>query len=73
MRENVLNLSTPIPYRCNTHRYYSARSRWSVRVYRQQAQAPSFYVLLSGVDCFEGPLTWQGADFASHPFRTASS
>ncbi len=67
MRENIFELTNPMLYRCSVHRYYSTLSRLYLRLYRGQEQSPALYLLFSDVGYFEGPLTWQGADFRIAP------
>lgn len=50
-------------YHCHTHRYFSGLSRLYIRVFKQRQENAAFYLLFSDVGYFEGPVTWQGADF----------
>lgn len=63
MSDNVFDIRNPMLYRCSVHRYHSTVSRLYLRLYRGQEQAPAFYILFPDVGYFEGPMTWQGADF----------
>ncbi len=60
---NIFNLPTPMLYRCHTHRYFSGLSRLYIRVFKEHQEAAAFYLLFSDVGYFEGPVSWQGADF----------
>jgi hypothetical protein len=61
---NLFNLPNPMLYRCHVHRYYSGLSRMYLRVFKGQQTTPAFYLLFSDVGYFEGPISWQGADFS---------
>lgn len=63
IRENIFNLPAPIMYRVHVHRYFSGLSRMYMRVFKGQNETPAFYLLFSDVGYFEGPISWQGADF----------
>src|SRR5690606_13316611 len=56
-------LPNPMLYRCHTHRYFSGLSRLYIRVFKEHQEAAAFYLLFSDVGYFEGPVSWQGADF----------
>lgn len=60
---NIFNLPTPILYRCHVLHYHTRLSRLYLRAYKGQSQTPAFYLLFSDVGYFDGPMTWQGADF----------
>lgn len=68
MADNLFNLPAPLLYRCHVLYYHTRLSRLYLRAFKGQQQAPAFYLLFSDVGYFEGPMTWQGADFslASH-------
>lgn len=68
MSQNIFNLKNPMLYRCNVLHYHNRLSRLYIRIFRGQQQTPAFYLLFSDAGYYEGPLTWQGADFgiASH-------
>lgn len=50
-------------YRVAVLHYHARLSRLYLRAFRGQAQQESFYFLFSDVGYFEGPMSWQGADF----------
>jgi hypothetical protein len=54
-------------YRCHVHRYFSGLSRLYIRVFKGQQTIPAFYLLFSDVGYYEGPISWQGADFDIAP------
>jgi hypothetical protein len=60
---NIFNLPTPMLFHCHTHRYFSGLSRLYIRVFKQRQDQAAFYLLFSDVAYFEGPVSWQGADF----------
>lgn len=64
MSSNIFNLPTPMLYRCHVHRYFSGLSRLYIRVFKGQQNIPAFYLLFSDVGYYEGPISWQGADFS---------
>lgn len=68
---NIFNLPNPTLYRCHMHRYFSGLSRLYIRVFKGLMPTadliPAFYLLFSDVGYYEGPVTWQGADFRIAP------
>lgn len=64
---NIFNLPTPILHRCHVLHYHTRLSRLYLRGYKGQSQTPAFYLLFSDVGYFDGPMTWQGADFGMAP------
>lgn len=64
MSSNIFNLPTPMLYRCHVHRYFSGLSRMYIRVFKGQQSVPAFYLLFSDMGYYEGPISWQGADFS---------
>jgi len=64
---NIFNLNNPMLYRCHVHRYFSGLSRLYIRVFRGQQADAAFYLLFSDVGYFEGPISWEGADFRIAP------
>jgi hypothetical protein len=67
---NIFNLPTPMLYQCHTHRYFSGLSRLYIRVFKQRQENAAFYLLFSDVGYFEGPVSWQGADFGIEDAET---
>jgi hypothetical protein len=66
--DNLFNLKAPMLYRCSVLHYHTRLSRLYVRAFRPHQNTPEFYLLFSDVGYFEGPMSWEGADFglASH-------
>jgi hypothetical protein len=60
---NLFNLPAPMLYRCHVLHYHTRLSRLYLRAFRQPAQTAAFHLLFSDVGYFEGPMTWEGADF----------
>ncbi|QPC82712.1 hypothetical protein G4Y79_24010 [Phototrophicus methaneseepsis] len=60
---NIFNITEPERYRCQVYHYHSRLSRLYLRVFKEQNQQPSFYLLFSDVAYFDCPVTWQGAQF----------
>ncbi|HEX2618881.1 MAG TPA: hypothetical protein VHL11_02010 [Phototrophicaceae bacterium] len=60
---NIFNLPNPMLYRCHVHRYFNGLSRLYIRVFKGHDSAPTFYLLFSDLGYYEGPITWEGADF----------
>lgn len=61
--DNIFNLPNPMLYRCQVHRYFNGLSRLYLRVFKGQESNPAFYLLFSDLGYYEGPVTWQGANF----------
>jgi hypothetical protein len=63
----VLDLKAPQLYRCQVYRYFSGLSRLYLSLFKPYQTVPAAFVLFSDVAYFEGPVTWQSADFHIGP------
>lgn len=47
--------------------YHTRLSRLYIRAFKLMQQEAAFYLLFSDVGYFEGPMTWEGANFTIAP------
>lgn len=64
---SMFGIRAPEQHRCQVYRYFNGLSRLYVGVFRPYQQVPAFFLLFSDVGYFEGPVTWQSADFYIAP------
>ncbi len=64
---NILELKAPALYRCQVYRYFNGLSRLYLSLFKPYQNVPAGFVLFSDVAYFEGPVTWQSADFTIAP------
>ena len=63
MSNPITDVSNAQLYRCQVYRYFSGLSRLYLSVFKFQQNVPAFYLLFSDVAYFEGPVSWESADF----------
>jgi hypothetical protein len=60
---NIFNITNPETYRCQVLQYHAKLSRLTICVFKDQPDAPAFYLLFTDVGYMDCPMAWQGAEF----------
>ncbi len=66
-QHNIFALQGAAMYRCQVYRYFNGLSRLYLSVFKPYQQVPFCYILFSDVGYFEGPMSWESADFFKAP------
>ena len=64
--ENIFNISEPLSYECYVASYDTRLSRLDIRVNKKGKTLPNeekFFLTFNGVSYYEGPMTWNSANF----------
>jgi hypothetical protein len=67
MTDRLFEIRGAALHRCQVYRYFNGLSRLYVGVFRPHQNIPAFYILFSDVAYFEGPMSWESADFYIAP------